>query len=297
MKRRTFIRNSALAAGGLFFQSHQYTNQTNYEIAILRGGSPVEMLELGLEALGNIERFVKKGQKILVKPTMRWNMGPESGANTNPDLLAHLVQSCYKAGSIGVYLVDHTEDSWTKCYKNSGIERAVKDAGAKILPGNKEFLYQQVDIPNAKVLKTAKIHEIVQEVDIIINVPAVKRDPQSGIFGAFNNLMGLVWDHESYQNQSDECLIDFLHYRKPILNIMDAYRVAQSDNNNQAGPEIYKSLIISPDIVAAEVYAAKRLGIDPKTVKHIELAAKAGFGQINLPKESARTIVLKNSHL
>lgn len=294
MKRRIFLQNSILATGGLFFLSGKHGNLQVPDIAIFRGGSPVEMLELGLEILGGIGRFVKEGQRVLIKPTIRWNKYPQSGANTNPDLLAHLVKRCYEAGSKGVYLVEQTEDDWTKCYKTSGIERAVKDAGAKILPGNNEFLYHEVDIPNAEVMKKAKVHEVVQEVDLIINVPAVKPDPKTLLFGAFNNLMGLIWNNESDQNQPIQSMLDFLRYQKPVLNIMDMYRVAQQGIRADQ-VTTYKSMILSPDIVAAEAYSARRMGIDPNSVTHIELAARAGFGQIDLPKEKVKSIVFKSS--
>jgi uncharacterized protein (DUF362 family) len=259
-------------------------------LAIVRGGSAANMLDLGLEALGDLSRFIEPGQRILVKPTIRWNQAPESGQNTNPDLLERLVERCYEAGARGVFLVDQTQDNWTKCYKNSGIERVVKDAGAKILPGDKEFLYHEIDIPNAQVMKRPKVHEVMQEVDLIINVPAVQPQTPAGYFGAFHNLMGLVWQPESYQQQATQSMLDFLHYKTPVLNIMDAYRVVTS-----TGVKEYKTLVLSPDIVAAEVYAAKRLGTDPSSLSYLEQAEQAGFGKMELRKEHIRSIVLKNS--
>ncbi|MGQ7867941.1 DUF362 domain-containing protein [Sunxiuqinia sp. sy24] len=290
MKRRQFITQSLLATGGLFCLPKAYAAANNTELVILRGGSPAEMLDLGLEALGDLSRFIKPGQKILVKPTMRWNQPPESGQNTNPELLASLVRRCYEAGSRGVFLVDQTQDKWTKCYKTSGIERMVKDAGAKILPGNKDFLYPEVDIPNARVMKHPKIHELVQEVDLIINVPAAQILPSNEYFGAFHNLKGLIWDADQYQQEEAQSMLDLLHYKKPSLNIMDAYRVATPQ-----GVQDYKSLIISRDIVSAEAYTARRLGIDPDSLPYIGLAAQAGFGKTEQAKEHIRSIVLKNT--
>lgn len=299
MKRRSFILNSALATGGLFLLSGKAPKLNNYNIVTIRGGSPDGMLDLGLEALGGIEHYVRKGQKVLIKPTLRWNATPESGENTNPDLLFALVKRCYDAGSVGVYLVDQTVDKWTKCYKDSGIERKVKDAGAKILPGNEEPFYQPVEIPGAKVMKHPKIHQIVQDVDVIINVPAVRPDSKFGIFGTLSNLTGLVWDFDQYQSQSEECMVDFLRYKKPVLNIVDACRVAgaKSKNQDSIGPTEYKTLILSSDIVAADAFAAKRLGIDFNLAKQIELAALGGFGQINPSTDKVRSIVLKNNQL
>ena len=293
MKRRLFIQNTLYAAGSLFLSSYKSAVQNEYKLVMVRGGSPGGMLDVGIEILGGANRFLEKGQTVLVKPTMQWDRSPETGANTNPDLLRALVERLYKAGSKGVYLMDQTHDRWTKCYKNSGIERAVKDAGAKILPADKEFLYQEVEIPGAKVLKKVKIHQAVLETDLIINVPAVKPDSVSGMFGAFQNLTGLIWDDGKYRGQEAQCYLDLLHFRKPVLNIMDMYRVPQ--NGTTSGVNEYKTLILSADIVAAEFFTAKRLGIGPNSLKYIELAEQAGFGQTNPPKASLRSIILKNS--
>ena len=290
MKRRTFIQNSLMAVGGLALMSNRFPATENIKLAFLRGGDPKGMLQLGLEELGGIGQFVRPGQKVLIKPTLRWNQTPETGLNTNPGLLAHLTKLCYEAGSPGVYLVDQTTDQWTKCYKNSGIERVVKDAGAKILPGNKEFLYQEVTIPNAQVMKTAKVHEIVQEVDLIINVPAINPILADGYFGAFQNLMGLVWNANQSKGYPDQSMVDFLHYKKPVLNIIDAYQVAGLNSIKN-----YKTLILSSDIIAAEMVGAKRVGYDSQKLSYLELAEQAGFGQMNLPKENIRSLVLKNS--
>jgi len=48
----------------------------------VKDGSPAQMFEIGIRALGGMERFVKKGQTVLVKPNMGWNKTPSSGANT-----------------------------------------------------------------------------------------------------------------------------------------------------------------------------------------------------------------------
>ena len=289
MNRRKFLHDSLLATGGLFFLP-SFGAVQKAELAIVRGGSAANMLDLGLDALGNLSRFIQAGQRILVKPTIRWNQAPKSGQNTNPELLQRLVERCYEAGARAVFLVDQTQDKWTKCYKNSGIERVIKDAGAKILPGDQEFLYHEVDIPNARQMKRPKVHQVLDEVDLIINVPAVQPQTPSGYFGAFHNLMGLVWKPEDYLQQENQSMLDFLHYNQPVLTIVDTYRVVTS-----TGVKEYKTLVLSPDMVAAEVYAAKRLGTDPRSLPYIEMAEQAGFGQTELPVEKIRSIVLKNS--
>ena len=42
-------------------------------------------------------------------------------------------------------------------------QRLAKEAGAKVVPGNSERYYKEVDIPNGLSLKNAKVHELILE--------------------------------------------------------------------------------------------------------------------------------------
>ena len=65
---------------------------------------------------------------------------------------------------------------------------------AKIVPANSESYYQEVAIPNGKKLTTAKVHEMVLDCDVFINVPILKHHSSTRITGALKNMMGVVWD-------------------------------------------------------------------------------------------------------
>ena len=97
----------------------------NYDLVAIMGGEPAAMFDIGIQALGGIGSFVSKGQKVLVKPNIGWDVIPEKGANTNPALVKRVVEHCFKAGAKEVYVFDNTCDNWIKCYENSGIQRAV----------------------------------------------------------------------------------------------------------------------------------------------------------------------------
>ena len=58
-------------------------------------------------------------------------MPPERAGNTNPVLVKHIIKQCLDAGAKDVYVFDHTCDKWSRCYANSGIDGAVREAGGK----------------------------------------------------------------------------------------------------------------------------------------------------------------------
>jgi len=298
MKRRNFIRSSAGAglAAGAFLSFGRYEKilagrplpaGANYDLVAVMGGEPAAMFDMGIQALGGMGTFVGKGQKVLVKPNMGWDVVPEKGANTHPALVKRIIEHCFRAGAKEVYVFDNTCDNWIKCYKNSGVEKAVKDAGAKIVPGNSESYYQEVTIPNGKKLTKTKVHELVLSSDVFINVPVLKNHSSTRMTGALKNMMGVVWDRGYWHsNNLNQCIADYALYpKKPSLNIMDAYNVMMRNGPRGVSKEDLsnmKSLMISTDWVAIDAAGAKMMGKEPASIEHIALAAGMGIGKMDL---------------
>ena len=259
----------------------------NYDLIAVMGGEPAAMFDMGIQALGGMGAFIGKGQKVLVKPNMGWDVVPEKGADTNPALVRRVIEHCIRAGAKEVYVFDNTCDNWIKCYKNSGIEQAAKDAGAKVVPGNSESYYQEVTIPNGKRLTKTKVHELVLETDVFINVPVLKHHSSTRLTGALKNMMGVVWDRGYWHaNNLNQCIADYaLFSEKPSLHIMDAYNVMI--RNGPRGVSVadlsnMKSLMISTDWVAIDAAGAKLMGMEPSSVEHIAIAAGMGAGKMDL---------------
>jgi len=267
-----------------------------YDLVAVRGGEPEIMFDKAIASLGGIGEFVPKGSKVLIKPNIGWDVTPNRAGNTNPKLVARIVEQCVAAGAKQVSVFDHTCDSWAQCYRNSGIERAVKDAGGRIVSGDSEGYYQKVAVPNGKRLKEAKVHELFLDADVFINVPILKHHSSSMVTIGMKNLMGVVWDRGFWhRNDLHQCIADFASYRKPTLTVVDAYNVMKQNGPRgvSAGDVVaMKSLIISRDFVAADAAAAKLFGAEPSDIPHIQLAAEMNLGRIDLNSLSINRIKL-----
>lgn len=298
MKRRDFILKSvsagiftgtALSFGGYGKVLANTVHSTlPYDLVAVKDGEPDKMLDRALQAMGGIQNFVKKGQTVVVKPNIGWDVTPERAANTNPKLIKRLIEHCMTAGAKEVYVFDNTCDKWSSCYKNSGIQRAAKDAGAKVAPGHSESYYQKVDISKGKNLKDAKVHELILSSDVFINVPVLKSHGSAKVTIAMKNLMGIVWDRRFWhRNNLNQCIADFATYRKPDLTIVDAYNVMTKNGPrgvSRADVLNMKYLIVSDDMVAADSAAAKIFGMEPEDVKYIQMANEMGVGTMDLSK-------------
>ncbi|HKI79012.1 MAG TPA: DUF362 domain-containing protein [Ignavibacteriaceae bacterium] len=307
MNRREFFKKS-LQAGlltgtvatfgnyhKLFANSKIYT-PPNFDLVAIKGGMPDVMFDKAIASLGGMKSFVKKGQTVVVKPNIGWDVSPERAGNTNPLLVNRIIKHCFEAGAKDVYVFDHTCDDWKKSYSTSGIERTVKDAGGKIVSGASEEYYQDVTISTGEKLKTAKVHELILSCDVFINVPVLKSHGSAELTMSMKNLMGIVWDRRFWhRNDLHQCIADFAAYRKPDLNIIDAYNVMIKNGPRGVSTNDViqmKSQLISTDMVAIDAAAAKLISYDPTAINYIKLASEKNIGEIDLNKLSINRIIM-----
>lgn len=297
MKRREFIikgvsagvvTGTSLGLGGITGLASALPPQNTYDLVAVRDGEPDVMFDRAIASLGGMTKYVKKGQKVVVKPNIGWDVIPERAGNTNPKLVGRIVKHCLEAGASEVYVFDNTCDAWNLCYKNSGIEKAVKDAGGKLVPGNTENYYQSVQIPKGKRLKEARVHELILNSDVFINVPVLKHHSSASISLAMKNLMGVVWDRRYWhRNDLHQCIADFVTWRKPTLNVIDGYRVMLRNGPrgvSEADVVMMKQLIVSADIVAADAAATLVFGSKPQDIPHIRIANEMKLGTMDLSR-------------
>lgn len=307
MKRREFIRTSAgatiaasaaIAFGNIsrIFAGTPGNPGLPFDLVAVRNAEPEVMFDKAIESLGGMKTFVKTGQKVVVKPNIGWDVSPERAGCTNPGLIKRIVEHCLDAGAKEVYIFDNTCDEWNKCYKSSMIEEMAKAAGANVLPGNVESYYHEVEIPKGVRLKKAKVHHLILESDVFINVPVLKHHSSTDLSIAMKNLMGVVWDRTYWhRNDLHQCIADYCTQRPPDLNVVDAYRVMMK--NGPRGVSVddvvtYKTQILSTDIVAADAAAAKIFGSEPEDISYIQKAAELGVGTYQLENLNINRIKL-----
>jgi uncharacterized protein (DUF362 family) len=294
MERRTFLKGLAggvaalglaRAAGGpapALAQEAQFP-----DLVAVRGESLPAMFDRALEALGGLGRYVRRGQTVLVKPNMGWAVPPDQAANTNPALVSHIIKNALNLGAKRVYVFDNTCDNWASAYRESGLEAAAKEAGATVAPAHDSGSFQDVDLPGGQYLQRADFHELYLESDCIINVPVLKHHGGASMTAAMKNLMGAVWSRSPLHRKGlDETIPELLLYKKPTLNVVDAYRVMLSGGPRGRGDSKYllsKMLLASEDAVACDSACAAIVGASGvATPDYISNAAARGLGVSDL---------------
>ena len=292
MNRRDFLKLSllgSLAAAPLTKSICAAEGTSTFpDLVALHGGTPEKMWRTGIAALGGLERFIKKGDQVVVKPNIAWTQPPEYAATTNPELVAAIVRDVLQVGASKVIVFDHCCDNGPDCYRISGIAQAAAAAGAEVLQATDRKDYRKITVANAEALKEAEVFSAVLDCDKFINVPILKHHSGAKMTAAMKNLMGIVWDRRTMHRKGlTNTIPDLLSIRKPDLNVLDAYRMMM-DNGPRGGNlndvENGKFMLLSADPVAIDSAAVKLLNLDEETVRYLPEAASRKLGVADLAK-------------
>lgn len=309
MDRRQFIKTAALAGVSLTtlgcMNSAKETNVAPttttpaataptaqsvpaFDLTVAQGTEPTSLLDRGFKALGGIDRFVKKGANVVIKPNFSVPRTPEEAATTNTIMVAALVKMCLAAGAREVKVVDQPLNSSTPvlCLERTGIKKAVEEAGGKVFTYNGvREAFRPVNFAG-KTLTNFEYVKDVLDADLFINFPILKHHRGAKLTLGMKNLMGLIWDRR-YFHSSDlhQGIAELAAFRKPHLTIMDAIRGITDNGPVGPGPiREYGQVIFGTDQVAIDAYAASLFGMKPQDVGYIRIAAEMGLGQIQWEK-------------
>ena len=256
------------------------------DLAVARGTDPETIVRRALGAFGGMEKFVPKNASVIIKPNICVAYHTyEYAATTNPWVVAALVRSCLEAGARSVQVMDLPfGGTQQEAYARSGIGEQVQAAGGEMIsmPG---FRYIPADIPQGRDLKQVKVFDEVMKADVLINVPIAKTHGLAGLTLGMKNLMGLIQDRASIHANLGQRVADLASLFRPTLTVVDAIRILTAhgpSGGNLSDVRQLDTVIVSPDIVAADSYATTLFGLRPDDIAYIPAAAAMDLGRSDL---------------
>lgn len=287
MKRRDFFK--ALIGAGLYLSARRlFPEETtgSYEVGRVAGADHESAVREAVQLVGGINRFVKPGDIVVVKPNIAWNSPPHLKANTDPVIVRTVVHLCFTALASKVYVFDRSCNNPKLTYVSSGIEKAAKEAGAKVLFVNDVTpkLYPEIAIEGASFLKKTTVNRYILESDVLINVPVAKHHSSADLTIGMKNLMGITGDNRSrWHWELHEAISDINIAVRSHLTIVDATNIMTTHGPTGGKSEYLKRLdtiIASPDVVSADAETTTLFGMNPDHIKYIVLANRKGVGKI-----------------
>mgnify|MGYP006293932497 CR=1 FL=1 len=235
-----------------------------------------------LDALGGIERFVSRGQRVLVKPNLITDTAPQQAKTTHPEVVRALLRllrhtGCEPFVADGPASVLKLERVWTA----TGMAAVCAEEGVPLVnleQGGSETVER--DGISFTVARR------VLEADAVINVPKVKTHVLTGFTGAVKNLYGCIPGlqkaglHKRYFKTSQFArLLTYLYERvRPVLSVADGI-VGMHGNGPTSGDPIDLGLLAaSGDGVALDATLCRLVGLPLSAVPCFKPLAAAGAG-------------------
>jgi uncharacterized protein (DUF362 family) len=255
-------------------------------LSVVRGGDPAEITRQAVAALGGIERFVKSGDDVIVKPNICVAYHPpEYAATTNPIVVATMVSLCLGAGASRVRVMDTplggTPES---AYAVTGIEDAVKAAG-----GEMEIMspvkFVNTAIPQGRDITKWGVYRDVLETDVLINVPIAKHHSLARLALGIKNMLGVITEPNKFHQNVGQRAADLVSLVRPTLTVVDAVRILVDHGPTGGSLNDVKqvdTVIASHDFVAADAYAATLFDKTGADIPYISAAADMGLGTMDL---------------
>ena len=255
-------------------------------LAVARGPNPTDLTRRAIAAIGGMERFVKSGADVIVKPNICVAYHSyEYAATTNPEVVGELVRLCLAAGAKRVRVMDNPFGGGVeRAYAISGIKDAVEAAGGE-MEVMSPVKYAESPIPDGQDLRSWTINQDLLEADLVINVPIAKHHNLARLSLGGKNLLGVVYRPNQFHRNLGQRIADLSSLVRPQLTVVDAVRTLMKHGPSGGNLDDVKkqdTVIASHDMVAADAYAATLFGLEGRFISYVQAAADMGLGTLDL---------------
>jgi uncharacterized protein (DUF362 family) len=268
----------------------------NNLMAVIRNGEPEALVRKALDVFGGMGTFVKPGANVIIKPNICVAYRSyEQAATTNPWVVGALVKLCFEAGAGRVRVMDSPFDGTAdQAYRYSGIQEQVEANGGQ-MEVMSSIKYVDTELPEGRDFHSVAIYDEILNADVLINVPIAKDHGLAKLTLGMKNLLGVVRNRPSFHANFGQRLPDLASRIRPALTVVDAVRILTYGGPTGGDPAAVQkldTLIASPDIVAADAYAATLFGMQGTDLDYVSGGAAMGLGKSDLTQMKIEEIDL-----
>ncbi len=263
----------------------QETN-TNSMVCIKKSTYKTIDLDSLLTPLGGFNKYIKKGQRILLKVNLLNASIPSKAVVTNPDLVKKTAEAVLKAGGIPI-IGDSPSGQFTKrrlnkVYEKAGLIKISQELGIEL---NYDTTTKKVPIPQGKRLKKTPICNFIIQADKMIALPKIKTHSYmimtlatKIMYGAVPGLTKAKY-HSMYIRRTSfsDLLLDILSVAKPDLIIMDGIIGMQGQGPASGIPVNLGVLLAAEDPISMDITVCRMLNIEPVGIPVLKRAKLRGL--------------------
>jgi len=304
INRREFLQNTVGVVMGsavvMAFPGSSVHAVEAPELVVVKRKGPAGAVRRAIQLLGGMERYVSRGDHVVIKPNIGFPNPPSWGSTTHPEVVAELARQSIQAGAAQVLVLDHPIRQPTVCLEKSGIRDSVKGipkTHAFVLADRKFF--RKVAVPRGKQLRSVDILRDVIDADVLINAPVAKSHMSTGVTLGMKNLMGVIWDRYSFHSvyDIDQAIADLSTVVRAKLTVVDATQaMIQGGPSGPGRKQMLDIIVAGEDPVAVDAYAVTLASwygaqFEGRQVRHIAAAHRMGLGEMDVKKVRIRKVL------
>jgi uncharacterized protein (DUF362 family) len=218
--------------------------------------------------------FASRSDKIIIKANICAPSSPEDGVTTHHEIIIGVLEALKHCK---ILIVESNTSS--------------SDFDRNIIGWNPTFLedYPQVNLVNLSELPKSHYEikgrrrsystgfaDILQDFDILINLPVLKTHILTGVSLGMKNLFGLLSEKNKSKYHIDIHDIVFGLTKRflPHLTILDGIQGMEGMGPLFGTPANARTIIASRDVVCLDAVGAVVIGIDPHSVPYLDMALR-----------------------
>jgi len=247
-----------------------------------------EAIATQFKLLGGLERFIRPGDTVLLKPNFIAPRPRHCATQTDP---AVILETAKLLKDFGARPFIGDSPAWGNvftCIKALKLEEALKKLSVPVKQLDKPK-WCRVGKRNTKV----GISSIALDADVIVNLAKLKTHQQLVATFAVKNMFGCVsgkrkalWHFAKGKNADVFCqlLIDIYKFLNPALTIIDGIVVMDGAGPIKGRARPLGYLVGGTEPIACETICCELVNIKPDDLPIIKTARQMGFGCSDLSK-------------
>lgn len=266
------------------------------ETEVLKG------LRRSIDLIGGIQSFVKKGDRILLKPNLLYGKAPDKAVTTHPAVIRGIIQIVKEAGGIPSLGDSPGIGNSIGVAEKAGIKKVAEAMGCPIIEFNRPVLPPE---RKGRTFKNIEIDQAIFEADVIINLPKWKTHAQMLLTLGVKNLFGCIpgprkalWHLKAGENHKlfAQMLVDIYLMIQPSLTILDGIVGMEGNGPNSGDPVPLGLLLASPDPLHLDQVVCDLIGISRKALLTNRVALEQELGKNGIEMKGERLEDVKIRH-
>ena len=274
-------RPSLVAVHSAPLDAAQYSSKD--EELRAREDQAFKMVKRGLDEMGGVDRFIKKGDVVVLKPNVAFDKNPDLAATTQPDTVAAVVRLCLGAGARKVIVADNPINNPESCFFKTKVGEAAQKAGAELMMPQHSY-FEDLYVGGETITGTWKMfYRPFREATKVIGVSPVKDHNLCKATVTMKNWYGLLGNPRNQFHQNIHGIIsDFALMMKPTLVIADGRKMLMRNGPTGGSLNDVKkgdTIVVGTDHVAVDSWCVSRLLQKQRhEILYLDKAIKRGLG-------------------